>query len=161
GKCGVAGLEIGNYQLKAEKEGFYAATINDVNFNESLNLEVTLYHQQEFAETVNVSVTPKEIEPQKTTAGDGLDYLEIINLPYTTSRDIRNALPYIPGVVQDPTGQVHVGGSETRQVFDELDGFNITHPVTGMLDLRVSADALRGIDVQSGRYPAQYGKASG
>src|SRR5262249_11873619 len=49
----------------------------------------------------------------------------------------------------------------TRQVVDQLDGFNITHPVTGLLDLRVSADALRGIDVQSSRYPAEYGKASG
>jgi len=161
GKCEVAGLEIGGYQLNAEKEGFYEVTINDVNVVESQKLEVTLYHQQEFAETVNVSVTPKEIEPQKTAAGDGLDYLEIINLPYTTSRDIRNALPYIPGVLQDSSGQLHVGGAETRQVFDDLDGFNITHPVTGMLDLRVSADALRGIDVQSGRFPVQYGKASG
>src|SRR5437870_8541089 len=31
GKCEVAGLEIGGYQLNAEKEGFYAVTINDVN----------------------------------------------------------------------------------------------------------------------------------
>src|SRR5262249_42493990 len=137
GRSSFVDLEPGNYKLRVEKEGFYVAALDDVQPKEELDLEVTLYHQQEFAETVNIiSVAPKEIDREKTTAAEGLDYLEIINLPYPTSRDFRNALPYIPGVLQDATGQVHVAGSETRQALDQLDGFNITHPVTGTLDMR-------------------------
>jgi len=42
-----------------------------------------------------------------------------------------------------------------------LDGFNITHPLTGLLDLRVSPDSLRLIEIDQSRYTAQYGKGSG
>src|SRR4029078_11210800 len=90
-----------------------------------------------------------------------LRYREILNLPYPSTRDFRNALPFIPGVLQDPTGQIHVGGSETYQIFDHLDGFNITHPTSGLFDMWVSTDALRSLEVQSSRYSAEYGKGSG
>jgi hypothetical protein len=161
GRSAFGDLGTGNYLLRVEKEGFYVAKLDNLQLSEKLNLEVTLYHQQEFAETVNISVAPKEIDAEKTAAGAGLDYLEIVNLPYPTSRDIRNALPYIPGVLPDASGQVHVAGSETRQALDQLDGFNITNPVTGAFDLRLSADAVRSIEVQSSRYSAEYGKGSG
>src|SRR5205807_1736936 len=44
---------------------------------------------------------------------------------------------------------------------EQLDGFDITHPATGLLDLRVSPDSLRVINVQASRYSAEYGKGSG
>jgi len=87
---------------------------------------------------------------------------EIVNVPYPTSRDIRNLLPFNPGVVPDrESNQVHVAGSETRQTLDLLDGFNITSPVDGTLSMRFSTDAVRSIEVQSTRYSVEYGRASG
>jgi hypothetical protein len=47
------------------------------------------------------------------------------------------------------------------QVFNQLDGFNVSHPVSGVLGLRVSVDALRSIELQSSRYSAEHGKGSG
>ena len=86
---------------------------------------------------------------------------EIVNIPYQTSRDIRNLLPFNPGVVQDATGQVHVAGSETWETLDEIDGFDIRSPVNGMLGMRVSADAVRTIDAETTRYPVEFGRATG
>jgi hypothetical protein len=161
GRCEIGVNEPGLYQLGAEKEGFYSAVLDGVRAGEAQSVDVTLYHQQEYAEVVNVYDSPQAIDPQRTEASQTLSNREIINLPYPSTRDVRNALPLIPGVVQDPTGQVHINGSVSSQIFSQLDGFNITHPTTGLLEMRVSTDAVRSIDVKSSRYSAEFGKGSG
>jgi len=150
----------GSYQLKIEKEGFYAST-TDVRVGEVSSLEVTIYHQQEIAETVNVYDSPPAIDPGKTANAEAVTSREILTLPYPSTRDFRKALPLIPGVLADASDQIHLGGSATHQVFDQLDDFNIRHPGTGLLDMRISPDALREIEAQSSRSSAQYGKGSG
>jgi hypothetical protein len=112
-------------------------------------------------ESVNVVYSPPAIDPQKTSASAALSSQDIINLPYTVGRDIRYALPMLPGVLQDGYGQLHVAGASTHQIFDQLDGFSTSDPATGLFDLRVSVDALQSAEVQSGRYSAEYGKGSG
>jgi hypothetical protein len=161
GRREVVNLTPGVYHLVVEKEGFYAVILNDVQVGETGRLEITLHHQQEFTESMEVVYSPPAIDPTKLAKSEDLSSQEIINLPYPTTRDIRNALPLLPGVLQDATGQVHVNGSGTEQIFDQLDGFNITQPVTGLLTLRVSTDAVREIEVQGSRSSAQYGKGSG
>ncbi len=161
GHCQLAGLPAGGYELRVEKEGFYALAKQDVRVGETESLEVTLNHLQEYRESVNVVASPPGIDPAKTTSSEKLTSREIIDLPYTVTRDIRYALPLLPGVLQDGFGQVHFDGSSTRQINDQLDGFNITDPVSGLFDVRVSVDALRSVEVQTSRYPAEYGKGSG
>ena len=58
------------------------------------------------------------------------------------THDYRNALNFIPGVVQDNFGQIHVAGAQTYQTLTLLDGFNVTQPANGQLLVRVSTDAL-------------------
>jgi len=152
---------VGAYQLKIEKEGFYASTTDDVRISETSSLEVTIYHQQEIAETVNVYVSPPAIDPDRTADAEAVTSREILTLPYPSTRDYRKALPLIPGVLADASDQIHLGGSATYQVFDQLDDFNIRHPVSGLLQMRVSPDALRAIEAQSSRSSSQYGKGSG
>lgn len=161
GRREFAGLEPGLYQLRVEKEGFYAARLTEVLVGATETVSVTLNHEQELRAALNVTYSPPTIDPTETAASEALNSRQIINLPYPTTRDFRNLLPFIPGVLRDPTGQVHINGSASHQIFDQLDGFDITHPVTGLLEMRLSPDALRSIEVQSSRYSAEYGKGSG
>ena len=101
------------------------------------------------------------IDPEQTSDKSTFNTPEIVNIPYPTSRDIRNLLPFTPGVVQDGTGQIHVAGSETYATLDLLDGFDIRSPISGELAMRVSADAVRSIDTETTRYPVEFGKATG
>jgi TonB dependent receptor len=151
----------GAYRLIINKDGFYALTLNDVKLGEMSHLDARLAHVQEVKENVEVTASTPGIDPAQVASTETLGSREIVNVPYPTTRDVRNALPYIPGVLQDSTGQVHIAGADTWQTMDVLDGFNITHPVTGTLDLRFSTDAVRSIDVQNSRYSAEYGPASG
>lgn len=148
------------YSLTIEKPGYYQTRVKNVD--PSLrSLELTLTHQQIVHEQVHVVASPAGINPQQPAAVSTMNVPEIVNIPYVTSRDIRNILPFNPGVIQDPTGQVHVAGSDTFATLDLLDGFDIRSPVNGTLDMRVSTDAVRSIAVEDTRYPVQYGRATG
>ena len=153
--------DAGVYQLTVEKEGFYPSKTDDVRAGVGLSLDIKIYHHQEIAETVNVYAAPPAIDPQRTAIAATLGNREILALPYPSTRDYRKALPLIPGVVADASDQIHLAGSATYQILDQLDGFNITQPVSGLLVMRLSPDALQAIGAQSSRLSAQYGKGSG
>ncbi|HET7841100.1 MAG TPA: carboxypeptidase-like regulatory domain-containing protein, partial [Terriglobia bacterium] len=161
GRCNFAGLAPGTYQLHVTKEGFFEFAQAAIDNRAIEAIEVTLNHQRETVEQVNVTYSPPAIDLKKTSESAKLSDREIIELPYTVSRDIRYALPMLPEVVQDGTGQVHVAGSDTRQTYDRLDGFNINSPVGGLLTLRVSVDAIRSVNVETSRSSAETGKGSG
>ncbi len=162
GHCQFENL-TGDYQLRVQKEGFYAVlfTLPKVPVGQSLNIDVTLSHQREIREVVNVVESPPAIDPAQTSSQEHLTGVDIVNIPYPVTRDYRHVLTYIPGVVQDVNGQPHVAGAETYQTLTLLDGFNITQPANGQLLMRVSTDALRTVGVETSRYSAEYGKGSG
>jgi hypothetical protein len=156
-----SGLLPGDYSLHIEKEGFFAVTQPGIPVGEVASAELTLNHIREFSEQVNVVYSPPAIDPAKTQASETLNSEEIIDLPYPVSRDIRYALPMLPGVLQDSTGQLHLDGASTRQVYDQIDGFNVSDPATGQFQTRISVDALRSVEVASSRYSTEFGKSSG
>ncbi len=161
GHCQLNYLPTGSYQLRVEKEGFYALTVPEVQVGATSSVDVTILHLQEVREVVNVVESPPAIDPAQTASEEKLSGLDIINIPYPTTRDYRNALNFMPGVVQDVFGQPHIAGAQTYQTLTLLDGFNVTQPATGQLLVRVSTDALRSVGVETSRYPAEEGKGAG
>jgi hypothetical protein len=148
------------YGIEVRKPGFYASTENEGNPQQP-EVRLVLNHVQMVVQQVNVTASVPGIDPEQVSDKFTMDVPEIINIPYPTSRDIRNLLPFYPGVVQDQAGQIHVAGSETWATLDLLDGFDIRSPVSGALAMRVSADAVRSIDQESTRYPVEFGKSTG
>jgi hypothetical protein len=120
-----------------------------------------LAYEQIVRQEVSVTASQPGIDPEQTSDKSIMNLPEIVNIPYPTSRDIRNLLPYNPGVVQDVSGQVHLAGSSTYAALDLLDGFDIRSPVSGVLALRVSPDAVRSLTTQTTRYPVEFGQATG
>jgi hypothetical protein len=118
-------------------------------------------HQQEVREVVNVVESPPAIDPAQIAAQQTLSGLDVLNIPYPATHDYRNVLNFIPGLVQDVSGQPHIAGAETYQTLTLLDGFNITEPANGQLLARISTDAFRSIQVEPAREPAEFGKGSG
>jgi hypothetical protein len=148
------------YRLEVQKPGFYQSLESQTDAHQQI-IEVVLAHEQIVREQVNVVLSTAGIDPEQTSDKSTFNTPEIVNIPYPTSRDIRNLLPFTPGVVQDGTGQIHVAGSPTYATLDLLDGFDIRSPISGELAMRVSADAVRSIDTETTRYPVEFGKATG
>ncbi len=148
------------YGIRVAKPGFYEQTVNDED-PLARAIRVVLNREQMVVERVDVNASPPGIDTQQTSDQITLNLPEIVNIPYPTSRDIRNLLQFYPGVVADESGQVHVAGSETWQTLDTLDNFDIRSPIDGMLSMRVSADAVRSIDEETTRYPVEFGRSTG
>jgi len=160
GKCGFVPRQQKPYRIHVEKPGFYQADEDGVDASQK-EVRVTLSHEQIVREQVNVTSSAPGIDIEQPSDQMAMNMPEIVNIPYSVSHDIRNLLPYSPGVVQDATGQAHVAGSETWETLDTMDGFDIRAPEGGSLSLRVSTDAVRSIDQESTRYPVEYGRATG
>jgi hypothetical protein len=161
GRLPFTAMEPGVYRVTVARAGFYPFTDEHLDIGNADNLEIGIHHHQPVGEVVNVTDVAPGIDPQQTAKTETLHSSEIVNIPYPTTRDVRNVLTYIPGVVQDPSGQVHISGAASYQTAYVLDGFDINQPASDLFDLRVSPDAVRTIEVQSSRYSAQYGRASG
>jgi len=161
GRCTFPGLPAGEYQLRVEKQGFYALSQASVQVSSRSSLDVSISHVQEVHEVVDVHESPPTIDPSQITSQETLSGFDLIDMVYPDTHDYRNALNFIPGVVQDQSGQPHVAGAQTYQTVTLLDGFNVTQPANGLLLVRVSSDAFRSIQVEPSREPAEQGKGSG
>jgi hypothetical protein len=160
GHCSFVPRQDSPYEIRAAKPGFYQVVQNDVEADSGI-VKIVLTHEQIVQEQVDVTASVPGIDPEQTSDVTPLNTQEIVNIPYQTSRDIRSLLPYIPGLVPDAGGQVHVAGSETWATLDEIDGFDIRSPVNGVLGIRVSPDTVRTIDAETTRYPVEFGRTTG
>ncbi len=160
GHCSDVPSQSAPYEIRIGKPGFYESATDGIDPNEE-SLRIVLTHEQIVTEEVNVSDSLPGIDAEQTSDQATMNTPEIVDVPYQTSRDIRNLLPFNAGVVQDATGQVHVAGSENWEALDEIDGFDIRSPIYGSLSMRVSADAVRTIDTETTRYPVEFGRATG
>ncbi|WP_263368103.1 TonB-dependent receptor [Edaphobacter bradus] len=160
GRCAYALHQDAPYQIRVEKPGFYRALEENADAHQK-TAEVILAHEQIVRQEVDVVASTTGIDPQQISDNSTMNTPEIVNIPYPTSRDIRNLLPFNPGVVQDNFGRIHVAGSESYATLDLFDGFDIRSPVSGALAMRVSPDAVRTIDVETTRYPVRFGRATG
>ncbi len=161
GRFDLAAVPPGSYALRVEKPGFYAYVAQSFEMGEDMSpLEVVLNHQQEFEETVNVVYSAPVIDPQEVTARNTLRAEEIVDLPYPATHDFRSTLSLVPGVVKDNAGRIHLTGGDESQAAYSLDGFNVANPVSGVMQNRVSVDAVRALRVETSRYSAEFGKGS-
>lgn len=147
------------YSIQIERPGFYAITSQESPASD--RIQEILTRQELLQQQVQVTATAPGIDTQQPSDQFALDTPEIVNIPYPTSRDIRNLLPFFPGVIADPSGQVHVAGSEYWQTLYTIDNFDMRSPASGELAMRVSTDAVRSLNLMTTRYPVQYGRATG
>src|SRR5258708_7808053 len=156
-------LMPGTYKLLIQKQGFYTTVVAKVEIvpGQTVPVEVRLQPVREYREEIEVTAQPSPIDPEQSASSQSITTADISAIPYHSVRDYRGVLAFIPGVVADSTGQIHVAGSSTQEVQDYMDGFEVSQPASGSLSLRMNPDSLHKIEVRSSRYSAQFGKGSG
>jgi hypothetical protein len=151
----------GDYLLGVESEGYFRLQDRSIHLAEGTG-EVTLVLNpvRELLESVDVSAPAPMIDFDKTALERRVSGAEILAVPYPTTHSLRNATRLVPGVVQDSHGGIHVGGGAEEQLVYTLDGFNLSDPLTGKFESRLSVEAVRSLEVSAGRFPAEFGKGS-
>ena len=150
----------GEYAIRAERQGFYLYQCKQSFTTGPSQLTVTLNHEQEFSEKVDVVYSPPPIDPQQSSDHKELVNAEIQAIPIPASQDYRNALALMNGVVLDNAGRPHFNGGSENQTNYTLDGFNMSDPVTGQLNGRLNVDTIQSTDLESSRFSAESGRGA-
>lgn len=153
----LRGIPAGEYHADVHKEGFFVLSGQPVTVHAGTNeLVLTLNHEEEVHERVQVAAPQNEIDVQTTAQKEALTARNIRDIPVPSSHDLQKSLVALPQVLRDNSGNLHVAGARSNETQYLLDGFEIGDPVTGNLSARFNVDATRTATVETGRFGASY-----
>jgi hypothetical protein len=168
-------LQPGKYTIKVELAGFRTITQNDVELQvqQSARIDFTL-QVGEVSETIDVSGTAALIATENATVGtvidnqrivdmplNGRNFLQLVSLSPNVSYGFNNA-----GQAGDRQGgtrsQQNISVSGQRSSFNHftLDGVENTDVNFNTYVVLPSIDALQEFKVQTGIFPAEFGRAT-
>ncbi|MCX6594649.1 MAG: TonB-dependent receptor [Acidobacteria bacterium] len=168
-------LPPGVYNLKAEKQGFKSATSSNVEVQVQqtvrLDLDMTV---GSVSESIEVSAQASALTTENSTLGtvvenkrivelplNGRNYLQLVSLSPNTSTGFPSA-----GQARSRQGgfrsenSIAVGGQRSSFNHYSLDGVENTDPNFNTFVIQPSIDALQEFKVQTGVYPAEFGRAT-
>ena len=152
----------GHYRLSAELSGFNSAVRPDVAVGGDsvvIDLALTL---ASFEERVTVTAAPA-VAMLGNAAPDApvLVTREVIDSAMLPNSQYDDALTLMPNVVRGPDGFISVAGARATQGALLVNGGNKTDPITGAPGVMLPIEAVDGVQVYSGGYPATFGLATG
>ena len=151
----------GTYLFSAERAGFFPLKQIPVDVREGApEVHLVLNHAKEILQSVDVTAAPSPIDVEQTDSERRLSGVQVLDVPFPSTHSLRNALSIMPGVIQDTAGDVHFDGGSENQTNYLLDGFNVSDPLTGRMEARVSVESVQSLDFLSGRYSPEFGKGS-
>ncbi len=107
---------------------------------------------------VTTVIAPEFASAPPTTArlGQALSSNTAARLPSSRLR-VKESLPLLPSVIRGPDGLMRVGGARAYDAPVFLDGFNVTDPASGLSNLNLPFETVRGVDVLNDPMAVTYG----
>ena len=169
-------LTPGMYQVKVVAQGFQAAVASDVQLQvqQTARMDFTLTVGQA-SQTIEVAANATLLATENTTVGTVIEEKRIMELPLN-GRSFFSLVALSPNVTYGfvPAAQaagrlggtrgsltIAVSGGRSTWENYTLDGITNTDIDFNTYILQPSVDALQEFKVQSGVYPAEFGRASG
>jgi hypothetical protein len=81
GRCTFLSLPKGAFQLRVEKQGFYAAVLPSVQPEVIGAVDITLSRVQEVRSVIKVNESPSAIDPAQVSSKEQISGLDIIEFP--------------------------------------------------------------------------------
>ncbi len=160
GEAVAANLQAGMYDIVVSKDGFESRTQTDVALTsaQGVDIKFVMAKKVELKEEVNITASGGNNKPEQisspSTELQGSTLKELASRP----REVKDALPLIPGVVRSPQGEIKISGTgENRSAFI-VNNADVTDPATGQFGMTVPVDSVQSINVFKTPYLAQYGR---
>ena len=111
-------------------------------------------------ETVEVTASTIEIDPTETSSTGSVGASTLHNAP-KANRSFEDVMPLIPGVLRGPSGEINMNGARASQSGVQLNGADVTDPVTRTSQINLPIETVSSVEVLSNPYDAQYGGFAG
>jgi len=150
----------GDYLVSVERQGYYALKDHGVHVEGSTDVTFAINSVREVFQSENVNAETSPLDVDQAQNQEHLTGTEVNNVPYSSSHSLRKSFALMPGVVEDPTGGLHVNGSSENQVNYLLNGFDITNPISGRFQTLLAVEGIRSVDLITGRLSPDLGKGT-
>jgi hypothetical protein len=156
-------LPPGTYALRLSRVGLRPLEVRDIKVELGRATTVgrlTLSPQPIEMAPVEAIARPLSLDPVHTTAGGTLETRDYAALPM--DRDYKSLMAVLPQVNDSHRGDpLNVSGSTGLENIYYIDGVNVTDTRFADRATSLPYDFVRVVDVKSGGYEAQYGRALG
>ena len=155
----IINIPPGTYSLRAQMIGYRTMVQKEILVRVGLTTEVNFELQQtvlDLGEEVEI-VAERPIVQKDITSGRAIvTQEEIKEMPVETFSGV---LSTKAGVVQGADGTLHIRGGRSGEVSYMIDGIAVTNPFWGGIAVAVENTAIQELQVVSGTFNAEYGKA--
>lgn len=151
-------LPPGSYEVKAEMMGLQTVEKKDVQVKINATARVPMVMQVATVETT-VVVTAEAIAVDTTSTTQSVNIERKFTDKLAGGGSYQDSMTMVGGIVGGSNPQVR-GGSKMDNVY-LLDGVDTTDTLTGTFASNINPDALEEVEVQTGGFQAEYGRALG
>ena len=115
---------------------------------------------EQVVESVQVTAAVIEIDPTETSSTGSVGVSTLHNAP-KANRSFEDVMPLIPGVLRGPSGEINMSGARASQSATELNGADVTDPVTRTTQINLPTETVSSVQVLTSPYDTQYGGFAG
>lgn len=155
----ILNVPPGTYSVRAQMIGYRPVVATGVLVRVDLTTELNFQLEQTVIEVTEALVVEAQrpLVQKDITSGRAIVTAEQIkSLPVETFTDV---LKTKAGIVEGAGGSLHIRGGRAGEVSYMIDGVPVDNPFWGGMALRVENSAIQELQVVSGTFNAEYGKA--
>jgi len=157
-------LPAGSYTLTVQREGFQPFTQQGltVRLDRTIKVRLSLIPESLKEQAIEIVAQRPSIAVTTTQQGGSVSKEQMALIPYgRAARTFDQVITSIPGAQPDANGGVSLNGAGSPEQNYIIDGVNVSDPAFGTLGTTLIQDFVQEVDVKTGGYQAEYGRATG
>ena len=157
-------LPAGTYALSVQREGYQPFTQGGltVRLDRTIKVKLSVLPDTLSAPTIEIVAIRPNIAVTSTQQGGSISKEQMNLVPYgRTGRGFEQVTTSVPGVQPDANGGFAMNGAGSPEQNYIIDGVNVSDPAYGTLGTTLIQDFVQEVDVKTGGYQAEYGRATG
>ena len=163
GQFEITLLPTGVYSLNVQREGYQAFTQGglSVRLDKTIKVKLTLLPDSFQGASVEIVAQKPTIAVTSTEQGANISKEQMNLVPYgRNARNFEAVATSIPGVHNDGVGLSMNGSGGPEHAFI-IDGVQVNDPAVGTQGTTLLQDFVQEVEVKTGGYQAEYGRATG
>jgi hypothetical protein len=157
-------LPAGSYALSVQREGFQPFTQQGltVRLDRTIKVRLALAPESLNVQAIDIVAQRPTIAVTTTQQGGSVSKEQMTLIPYgRNARTFDQVATSVPGVQPDANGGIAMNGAGSPEQNYIIDGVNVSDPAYGTLGTTLIQDFVQEVDVKTGGYQAEYGRATG